>query len=325
MTNNTETHPADGVAYWGAALVQAGGVAVITGSGFGVRVDPSDDWQWGAVYTTRAAAEAEAAGTRREAVRVMHRAGGDRGHWWVAGDSVPFAPGVEAEAPAPVDDFACCANGEHDAPEDLTGREFTRDGFPFRVTGPAAGVPGVWEARGPSGSVVVSADEIGQPFAPGDAEAEAEARYVKTSAIGNNTMRDSISIAAFIAGAEWARAQAEATPIADPLADIRAELAPEITKSIRSRRVAVALDAAEKRDTEAMTAHGWGRHLGFPVLGCVACTDAESELARRATVAARHESGELEPVHAGYARRAVVRLQRALEGAARAAQRKASS
>lgn len=43
---------------------------------------------------------------------------------------------------------------------DLTGREFTRDGYPFRVTGPAAGVPGTWEARGRSGVVAVPDYEI---------------------------------------------------------------------------------------------------------------------------------------------------------------------
>lgn len=43
---------------------------------------------------------------------------------------------------------------------DLTGRVFTRDGYPFRVTGPAAGVPGMWEARGQSGAVVVPAADV---------------------------------------------------------------------------------------------------------------------------------------------------------------------
>jgi hypothetical protein len=38
-----------------------------------------------------------------------------------------------------------------------------------------------------------------------DATAEAERRYTTTSAIGNNTRVDGISIAAFIAGAEWAK------------------------------------------------------------------------------------------------------------------------
>lgn len=53
--------------------------------------------------------------------------------------------------------------------DDLTGRDFPRDGYPFRVSGPAAGVPGMWEARGESGTVVVPDYEItGAPFAPGD-------------------------------------------------------------------------------------------------------------------------------------------------------------
>ena len=43
---------------------------------------------------------------------------------------------------------------------DLTGRKFTRDGHPFTVTGAANGVPGMWEARGERGDVVVPDYEI---------------------------------------------------------------------------------------------------------------------------------------------------------------------